>query len=313
MRKVFMYPTPTTAATNPAAGIPQTILNLKHWLPSFGWEIAESIENADLIAHHAGDGKGQADIAHVHGLYPNGEPGFPLENWHTEINSRVIESVRTAKAVTVPSQWVADLFRRDMHIDPHVIAWGVNPDEWKHNYQNEGYVLWNKNRVEGVCTPEWVNRLAKSLPEQTFITTFGEANLKNVTVTGILSHNQMRYFIQRAAVYLATTKETGDIGSREALASGVPVLGFRHGALPDFVTHGYNGFLAEPGDEQGLIAGLHWVLKHRETLSKNAIESMKDCGWDKVASQIANVYNKVFRESQDARSMFISSELYMVK
>lgn len=312
MKRVFMHPTPEAANENSAAGIPQVILNLKKYLPSYGWEITSNPDHADLIAHHAGSGRGQCDVAHIHGLYPNGEPGFPLENWHVEINSRVIDSIRTAKAVTVPSQWVADILRRDMHIEPHVIGWGVNPDEWQHDYQHEGYVLWNKNRIEGVCTTEWVNRLTKQSPLVNFLSTYGDSTLPNLTITGQVKHAQMKYMIQRAAVYLATTKETGDIGSREALASGVPVLGFRHGALPDFVTHGYNGFLAEPNDLEGLISGLHWVLKHRETLSKNAIESMKNCGWVKTAEQIANVYNKVFSEGQDVRSMFIDSSLYMI-
>lgn len=292
-KRLFMHPTPSQAAENTAAGIPNVILNLAKHLPEYGWEVTENPAAADLIAHHAGSGLGTCDIAHLHGLYPTGEAGFALENWHELINGRVIESIRTSKAVTVPSSWVADILRRDMHIDPHVIHWAVNPDEWRHSFKHEGYVLWNKNRIEGVCTPEWVNRLAKSLPEQTFIATFGEAALKNVTVTGTLSRSQMKPLIQRAAVYLATTKETGDIGSREALASGVPVLGFRHGAITDFVEHGYNGFLAEPNDFEGLQAGLEYCLKYRAELSQNALESASQWSWSKVAQQFAGVYDSV--------------------
>lgn len=293
MKSIYMHPTPAQAKLNPAAGIPRVILSLEKHLPEHGWQVTDNPAQADLIAHHAGSGLGAPDVAHIHGLYPTGEINYPLENWHVEINNRVIEAIRTAKAVTVPSGWVADILRRDMHIEPHIINWSVNPDEWQHSFKHEGYVLWNKNRIEGVCTPEWVNRLAKSKPEQTFITTFGEVALKNITITGTLSHVQMKYFIQRAAVYLATTKETGDIGSREALASGVPVLGFRHGAITDFVEHGYNGFLANPGDFDGLLAGLEWCLEHRDILSLNALETAKSFGWSNVARQFAQVYDSV--------------------
>jgi glycosyltransferase involved in cell wall biosynthesis len=286
-----MYPTPTIAAVNSAAGIPQTILNLKKHLPAFGWEVTENVDTADLIAHHAGDGKGEADICHCHGVYPNGEAGFALESWHETVNSRVIESIRTAKEITVPSQWVADILRRDMHIEPHVIGWGVNLAEWEPHYQHEGYILWNKNRVEGVCDPEWAVRLAKAAPEMSFLSTFGDKALPNMTVTGALSFPQMTYYIKRAALYLATTKETFGIGTLEALAAGVPVLGFRHGAITEYCQHGYNAFLAEPGDFEGLLNGLKWCMQHRAVLSKNALESAKNWSWEATAKKIAAVYD----------------------
>lgn len=306
MRRVFSYPTPTMAEVNSSAGIPQVILNLQKHLPDYGWEITENADRADLIAHHAGDGNGQADVCHCHGMYPSGEPGFPMESWHVTVNGRVIESIRTAKEITVPSQWVADMLRRDCHIDPHVIGWGVNPDEWKHGYQHEGYVLWNKNRIEGVCTTEWVNRLTKQNPSVNFLSTYGDSNLPNLTITGTVPHSQMKYMIQRAAVYLATTKETFGVGTLEALASGVPVLGFRHGAITEYITHGYNGFLAEPDDEQGLINGLHWVLKHREILSKNALESVKEWTWEKTAEKIAAVYDGTLAQEHKSGNPVIS-------
>lgn len=289
-KHIYMHPTPAQAKLNPAAGIPRVILSLEKHLPEYGWEITENPAQADLIAHHAGSGLGAPDIAHIHGLYPNGEPGFALENWHVEINNRVIEAIRTAKAVTVPSAWVADILRRDMHIEPHIINWSVNFDEWQHSFRHENYVLYNKNRIEGVCNPALVNKLAKAAPHVPFVSTFGDKDT-NVTITGVLPHEQMKYFVQRAAVYLAITKETGDIGSREALASGVPVLGFRHGAITDFVEHGYNGFLATPGDFDGLLAGLKWCLEHRDILSLNALETAKSFSWSNVARQFAGIYD----------------------
>lgn len=301
MKKCFMHPTLATANENTAAGIPQVIINLAKHLPAYGWEVTSNPDHADLIAHHAGSGRGQADVSHIHGLYPNGEPGFPLENWHVEINGRVIESIRTAKAVTVPSQWVADILRRDCHIEPHVIGWGIEPSEWDRLYTNERYVLWNKNRIEGVCNPEWVNRLAKAVPGVKFVSTFGDSFLQNLSITGVLAHNKIKEYIQHAAVYLATTKETFGIGTLEALAAGVPVLGFRHGAITEYITHGYNGFLAEANDFDGLLNGLHWILKHREVLSKNALESIKEWTWEKTAKKIAAVYDGTLAQNKKSK------------
>lgn len=292
LRRVYMSPTLSEAKLNPAAGIPRAIISLAKHLPSFGWEIVENPSVADLICHHAGSGLGTCDVAVIHGAYPTGEPGYAMENWHELINGRVIEAARTSKQVIVPSEWVRLIFARDMHLSPHVIGWGIDSQEWQSTLPHDNYVLWNKNRDGDVCTSKWVELLAKALPNVRFVSTFGEKQ-SNLTITGTLPHDQMKYFVQRAGVYLATTKETFGIGTLEALASGVPVLGFRHGAITDYCKHGYNSFLAEPGDEQGLIEGLKWCFKYRNELSINAIESIKEWTWERTAKQFADVYDSV--------------------
>ena len=41
-------------------------------------------------------------------------------------------------------------------------------------------------------------------------------------------------------------------GVRRALASGVPVVGFAAGGVPDLVTHGVNGLLVDPRQPHGM-------------------------------------------------------------
>lgn len=291
MKKLYSLPTLEIARRNDAGGIQQIVINTSKYLSEFEWELTENINAADLIAYHATDAETKCHVLHCHGLYPTGEPGYMADNWQREANRRIINAAKFAKLITVPSQWVADIFRRDMHIDPVVIQWAVDKEVWAHDGTHRNYVLWNKNRTEGVCTPQWLNKLAQIEKGIQFVTTFGD-KLPNVHVTGALSHSEMIPFVKNAAVYLATTKETGDIGSREALAAGVPVLAFRQGATPDFIIHGYNGFLAEYGDFEGLRAGLHWCLRNRNQLSQNALESAKDFNWQHVAKQFADVYDR---------------------
>ncbi len=45
----------------------------------------------------------------------------------------------------------------------------------------------------------------------------------------------------------------------EALACGLPVVGFRIGGVPDIVAHGETGYLTESGNVEGLCDGLAWA------------------------------------------------------
>lgn len=294
MKSALVYPSVADCQRDSSAGIPQVILNLAKHLPEFGWQLTDDPRQAALIWSNAGSMPqritGLPLVAGIHGLYPTGLAGYPTQNWHLEINRRVIDDLRHADNVHVPSEWVADILRRDMHLAPDVIQWGVNLEDWHHAGESDSYILWNKNRTEGVCTPEWINRLARRFPNLDFISTFGD-ELPNLRLTGRLPFEAMRPIVQRANVYLATTKETGDIGSREALAAGVPVLGFRQGALVDIVQHGYNGFLAEVGDFEGLAQGLLWIKEHRQALSQNAKHSALSFTWQHTAQALARLFD----------------------
>lgn len=289
MRKVYMLPTLETSRQNTTNSIHQIVLHLAKHLPAFGYELTDNPAEADLIAGHAGQ-MGQdarVDVAHCHGLYPTAHHGVS-KLWDA-MNANVITSLRTAKQITVPSEWVADILRRDMGINPHVIGWGIEPDEWSAG-ENHGYVLWNKTRADAVCDPTPLVKLAEASPNVGFVTTFGKGT-PNIKTTGIVPFAQMKEYIQHAAVYLATTKETFGIGTLEAMACGVPVLGFRHGSTTDIVQHGVTGYLIEPHDFDGLVEGLAYCLKYRTTLGANARKVALEYSFQRVAERFANVYD----------------------
>lgn len=287
--KVFGLPTPQMASQNDKLGISQVILNLAPILrDQYDIELVNHENEADLIAHHAGQGDGQTDVAICHGLYPTGMPNFSKDKMYQGMNARVIKDLIGAKEIIVPSQWVADMIVRNLKRVPTVVTWGVHTGQWNFK-RDKQHILWNKNRPSDVCTTEWVDRLARDFPHLPFVSTFSQTNPQNMQVTGQIPHADMKPLIETSLVYLATTKETGDIGSKEALASGVPVLGFRHGALPDFIEHGVNGFLAEPDDYDGLKKGLDWLLDHHKTVAANALQSAKQLTWEQCAQDVANV------------------------
>ncbi len=50
----------------------------------------------------------------------------------------------------------------------------------------------------------------------------------------------------------------------EALACGVPCVGFQIGGIPDMIDHKTNGYLAQPYEIFDLAKGIQWVLENQE-------------------------------------------------
>lgn len=294
MRKVLMLPTPQQARNDTSNSINQIVLHLALTLPEYGYELTENRGEADLIAGHAGQTHSDihADVAHCHGLYPTAYPNL-VEPWHTSANQSVVNNLITARSITCPSEWVADILRRDMHVSPTIVPWAIDFEAWKRG-ENQGYVLWNKTRKDGVCDPTPIFELAKRLPSISFISTFAPNPVGNLRIIDRQPFHVMKSIVQNAGVYLATTKETFCISALEAMASGVPVLGYKHGNVPNLVAHGVTGYLVEPGDIDGLAEGLAYCFRHREQLGANAREMARLFTWDKVARMIAGVYDGLF-------------------
>lgn len=301
--KVWMTPTPSEAGRDTTNAIHQVVCRLDGLLPDYGVELVEHPDNADLRVAHAGQGSNEpVDVAHYHGLY-NTAGGHDSGNFFA-VNSHVIQNLRTAKAVTAPSEWIADVLRRDMHLSPDVVGWGVNTDEWTPVENPHVYVIWNKARVDAISTPQPMLELAARAHNTLFLTTFGDGT-PNVKTIGRQPYEVMKQHVRNAAVYLSSNVETFGIGIIEACASGVPILGFRQGAIADYIEHGVHGFLAEPGDMDGLYEGLIYCLKHRDALGANARELAKQFTWDKVAMKMAAIYQRVLEPHQGAKCSVI--------
>ncbi len=249
-------------------------------------------------------------VSHIHGLYWTAD--YVMADWANKANRSVINSLRSATVVTAPSNWVAQTVRRDMRIDPVVVGHGIDWQEWEHNEEHEGYVLWNKNRNVDVCSPRAVHELAEARKDIKFLSTFADGNLSpNMKITGLVPHETMRGYVQRAQVYLATTKETFGIGTLEAMASGVPVLGFNHGGTAQIIEHGVTGYLSEPGDFDDLVKGLDYCIKFRQELGDNAKQAVKKYDWGEVAQFLADsVYKRAVKDFDEGPGVSVIIPCY---
>lgn len=291
--KILMMPNPLNADAYAASGITSVLRDYNKFAPAADIEfVDENAESFDVLAVHAGMSNFMTDapyVAHCHGLYWTGD--YKASAWEYKANRDVISSLRRAHIITTPSWWVAHNLERDMHVRPLVLPHAIDPSVWQSKPIDTKYVLWNKNRAGDVCDPTPVRDLAMRFPLTRFISTFAPADISpNVLVTGSLPHSEMREVIMGAHLYLSTTKETFGIGILEALASGVPVLGYAEGGIVDLVSHGVDGYLARPGDKEDLAKGLDYCLKNHETLSHNALQGASHYTWPSVMRQLHRIY-----------------------
>lgn len=301
MTRVFISPQPSQ--TKDDNGVGRVVLAQHRYLPEHGIELVGSVEQAEVVVAHIIKGTlPYVDALCCHGAYWTGDvDSGEYTSWHHNANAMILATAREARAITVPSTWVAMPFKRDMRITPTVIGHGIEANDWQPR-PNQGYVLWNKNRAADACSPLPVWELASRGVDvvSTFATPQeGKAAPKTLRVIGTQPHAIMKEWIQAADVYLATTKETFGIGTLEAMASGVPILGYAWGGTLDIVEHGVTGWLVEPGDIDGLLEGLEILRNNRARYSQAAREAAKAHSWQAVMSKYADLFRQVAEEKRE--------------
>ncbi|PNE25383.1 glycosyl transferase [Tannerella sp. oral taxon 808] len=84
----------------------------------------------------------------------------------------------------------------------------------------------------------------------------------------------------------------------EAMACGVPCVGFRIGGIPEMIDHKENGYIAAYKDADDLAAGIDWMLNKadRDELSRNARRKVEENYSEAVvAKQYIQLYQRLLR------------------
>lgn len=81
----------------------------------------------------------------------------------------------------------------------------------------------------------------------------------------------------------------------EAMACGVPCVGFKVGGIPEEIDHRHNGYVAEYRNAEDLARGIRWILSEAdyEKLSQSAVQKvMQNYSQQSVALKYLDVYHQ---------------------
>lgn len=92
---------------------------------------------------------------------------------------------------------------------------------------------------------------------------------KRITWKGTITETQMIALYREVDCFVLMAEfEVQSIVTLQALASGLPVLGARAGALPELIHDGENGYTLEPHDAKELGKKMNELLAHPETRTR---------------------------------------------
>ncbi len=148
---------------------------------------------------------------------------------------------------------------------------------------------------------EWLPLRDWTRPGRTVYRSPGTA--LEVEFTGFVSEADLPRYYQWCDVYCApsTGGESFGIVLLEAMAAGTPVLASRITGYASVLTHGREGFLAEPKDSASLAAGLIRILSDSELrlhMGEAGRRTARQYDWPTVARRILTCYE----QAQEAQS-----------
>jgi glycosyltransferase involved in cell wall biosynthesis len=302
-------------------GIRRVVEAQARYFPEFGIENTFDPDQADIMLCHGGEfvfRPGIPMIACNHGLYWH---DYDWAAWAHETNKNVMETMRCADAVTAPSKWVAHAIQRNMMLDPLPIYHGVEIDQLEPDPDPADWILWNKARIDPVSDPAFALNLAKMLPNRRFLIV-GDirhdiikrlSELNNVKVVDPMPYEQMLRYVAKASLYLCTTRETFGIGTLEAMACGVPIVGIAYGGQAEIINQGETGVLVPftKNDDMynGLARAIDFSQKNRDRLGANARQDVKErWQWRDKIEQYANlIYETLENQKRPSISVIVTN------
>ncbi len=109
-------------------------------------------------------------------------------------------------------------------------------------------------------------------------------------------------------IFAITSKtETQSIVLMEAMASGLPAVAVKAGAVPELVKHGKNGYIYDPDDEESVARGIAHILSNKELcekMSEDAVKRIEKHDISHTLTRIEDIYHKVLDNREKLKSEY---------
>jgi glycosyltransferase involved in cell wall biosynthesis len=108
------------------------------------------------------------------------------------------------------------------------------------------------------------------------------------------------YASSDAFLFPSTTETFGNVLT-EAMASGLPVLGYDYAATAEFVRHGVNGLKVDLDNEADFIRAAEWLALHPDSLpllGQQARQTALGISWEEIFQRLENFYLSVVNEQE---------------
>lgn len=256
-------------------GIQRVVDALQEFLPNYGVEFVDNINDADVVNSHA-DNIVRTDKPYVvsnHGLWW-------VEHWGSNVdNSTLISNLKLADIITVPSEFTRIAINRGVLKKTHVINHGVDLSKVTFNKSTDRTKIlgFNKTRIDASCRLDDLYRLAELDRSIIYDSTILSRPVDNIQEIGVEPYKLSLERLSNYRIYLSTVLETGDIGALEAVCSGVPVVGWNRGALKDLIKD--EGILVDYQDYQGLLKAIETVNNNYDYYLNNCKKARRRFTW----------------------------------
>ena len=256
---------------------------------------------------------------------PANESGFDLHRWVWKRKVKAWANLESLTIVT-PSQWMADCARESVLFKNYrieVIPNGIDHDRFhpiEHSVvrdildlpKDKHIILFGA--VGATSDPRKGFNLLKTallklatmgFKNNTEVVIFGASRPKERSDFGFRTHymGRLNDEISLALVYAcadvfvsASTQDNFPNTVMEALACGMPVVGFDVGGLSDMIEHQRNGYLARPFDTDALSFGISWVLSDQERWRSLSLNARKKVEMEYTLESQSQKYIKLFND-----------------